>query len=44
MNRLKIDYVSDLTCPWCAIGPAGLVEAATRLQGELEIEMHFQPF
>lgn len=44
MNRLKIDYVSDLACPWCAIGLAGLVEAATRLQGELEIEMHFQPF
>ena len=44
MNRLKIDYVSDIACPWCAIGLAGLVEAATRLQGELEIEMHFQPF
>ncbi|MCX7069751.1 MAG: DsbA family oxidoreductase [Gammaproteobacteria bacterium] len=44
LPRLKIDYVSDLACPWCAIGLAGLVEAASRLQGELEVELHFQPF
>ena len=43
-QRLKIDYVSDIACPWCAIGLAGLVEAASRLQGELEVELHFQPF
>ncbi|WP_439639021.1 DsbA family oxidoreductase [Nevskia sp.] len=44
LPRLKIDYVSDLACPWCAIGLAGLVEAASRLQGILEVELHFQPF
>ena len=42
--RLKIDYVSDIACPWCAIGLAGLVEAADRLRGILEVELHFQPF
>jgi predicted DsbA family dithiol-disulfide isomerase len=26
--RLRIDFVSDVTCPWCAIGLAGLERAA----------------
>lgn len=44
LPRLKIDYVSDIACPWCAIGLAGLVEAASRLQGVIEVELQFQPF
>lgn len=44
MKRLKVDFVSDIACPWCAIGLAGLVEAASRLRGQLEVELHFQPF
>lgn len=41
---LKIDFVSDISCPWCAIGLAALEQALGRLQGELSAELHFQPF
>ena len=41
---LKIDFVSDLSCPWCAIGLYALEQAAARLQGEVALELHFQPF
>lgn len=44
MKRLKVDFVSDIACPWCAIGLASFVEAVGRLQDQLEVELHFQPF
>ncbi|WP_293434703.1 DsbA family oxidoreductase [Piscinibacter sp.] len=44
MKTLKIDFVSDVVCPWCAIGLASLEIALKRLQGEVAAELHFQPF
>jgi predicted DsbA family dithiol-disulfide isomerase len=44
MNPLKIDFVSDVSCPWCAIGLASLERALERLDGEVKPELHFQPF
>lgn len=44
MTRLKIDFVSDVSCPWCAIGLASLESALSRLAGEVEAELWFQPF
>ena len=41
---LKIDFVSDVSCPWCAIGLNGLQTALQRLDGEVQAELHFQPF
>ena len=41
---LKIDFVSDVACPWCAIGLASLEEALRRLEGQVQAELHFQPF
>jgi predicted DsbA family dithiol-disulfide isomerase len=41
---LKIDFVSDVVCPWCVIGLGGLQAALDRLAGEVEAEIHFQPF
>lgn len=41
---LKIDFVSDVACPWCAIGLASLEEALRRLDGQVQAELHFQPF
>jgi predicted DsbA family dithiol-disulfide isomerase len=41
---LRIDFVSDVTCPWCAIGLAGLEQAIARLNGAVAVELHFQPF
>ena len=42
--RLRIDFVSDVVCPWCAIGLASLEQALARTRGEVEADIHFQPF
>ncbi len=41
---MKIDFVSDVSCPWCLIGLKSLEKALQRLEGELQAELHFQPF
>lgn len=41
---LKIDFVSDVSCPWCAVGLGALEEALQGMQGEVAAELHFQPF
>lgn len=42
--KLDIDFVSDVVCPWCAVGLGSLERALTELEGEVEAELHFQPF
>ena len=42
--QLKIDFVSDVSCPWCAIGLAALEQALRNLDGDVQAELHFQPF
>lgn len=44
MKKLKIDFVSDVSCPWCAIGLASLQTAIARLDGEVVADLTFQPF
>jgi predicted DsbA family dithiol-disulfide isomerase len=44
MKPLKIDFVSDVSCPWCAIGLASLEKALARLEGEVPAQLHFEPF
>jgi predicted DsbA family dithiol-disulfide isomerase len=39
---LRIDFVSDVACPWCAVGLHGLLRALEQL-GE-PAEIHCQPF
>jgi predicted DsbA family dithiol-disulfide isomerase len=41
---MKIDFVSDVACPWCAVGLYSLEEALRRVGPELKVELHFQPF
>jgi predicted DsbA family dithiol-disulfide isomerase len=41
---LKIDFVSDIACPWCAVGLGALEQALARVSGEISAELHFQPF
>ena len=43
-KKLKIDFVSDVSCPWCAIGLKSLQQALERRRGEVDAELHFQPF
>jgi predicted DsbA family dithiol-disulfide isomerase len=42
--RIKIDFVSDVSCPWCAVGLSSLEQALSRVEGKIEAELHFQPF
>jgi len=41
---LKIDFVSDVSCPWCIIGLQGLEQALARSADLVEARIAFQPF
>jgi predicted DsbA family dithiol-disulfide isomerase len=41
---MKIDFVSDVSCPWCAIGLNALEAALARVGDKVKAELHFQPF
>lgn len=42
---MRIDFVSDVACPWCAIGFSSLERALERIGGDVgEVELHMQPF
>jgi predicted DsbA family dithiol-disulfide isomerase len=41
---IRIDFVSDISCPWCIIGLKGLDEALQRVGDLIEADIHFQPF
>ncbi len=43
-QRLKIDFVSDVACPWCIIGLRGLEEALDNASDVLQADITFQPF
>lgn len=43
-RALKIDFVSDVVCPWCAIGLAALEQAVARLGDAVTVTIEFQPF
>jgi predicted DsbA family dithiol-disulfide isomerase len=40
---MRIDFVSDVVCPWCAVGLFSLEAAAARIPG-LTLDLHFHPF
>jgi predicted DsbA family dithiol-disulfide isomerase len=41
---IRIDFVSDVSCPWCVIGLQGLEEALGRTAQLVQADIHFQPF
>ena len=41
---IKIDYVSDIACPWCAVGFGNLNKAIDALGDKVNFELHFRPF
>jgi predicted DsbA family dithiol-disulfide isomerase len=43
-KHLRIDFVSDVACPWCAIGLKSLETALERSSDAVTAELHFQPF
>ncbi|WP_308993275.1 DsbA family oxidoreductase [Mariniflexile litorale] len=43
-EKLKIDIVSDVVCPWCTIGFKRLEQAIKELGIEDQVEIEWQPF
>ena len=41
---MRIDFVSDVACPWCAVGLNALERALAKIGPEIAVEIHFQPF
>jgi predicted DsbA family dithiol-disulfide isomerase len=41
---MKIEFVSDVACPWCAVGLASLEQALARVGDTVPVELHFEPF
>jgi predicted DsbA family dithiol-disulfide isomerase len=41
---MRIDFVSDIACPWCAVGLNSLERALERLGHDVSVELHVQPF
>ena len=40
--KLKIDFVSDVSCPWCVIGLRALEQALERAGDAVTAEIHFR--
>ncbi len=43
-DKIKIDIVSDVVCPWCTIGYKRLEKAISELGIQDQIEIEWQPF
>lgn len=41
---IRVDFISDIVCPWCAVGLGALEQAIERLADEVVIDIHFEPF
>lgn len=41
---IRIDFVSDVVCPWCAIGLAALERAIAEVGDQVQVDLHVQPF
>lgn len=44
LKKIKIDIVSDITCPWCAIGFKRLSKAIEELNIEDRVDIRWHPF
>jgi len=42
--HLDIAFVSDVACPWCAIGLSSLEKAIDRAKDEVDVTVHVEPF
>lgn len=44
MEKITVDVVSDVVCPWCYIGKRRLEKAIASLEDEFEFEINYLPF
>jgi predicted DsbA family dithiol-disulfide isomerase len=43
-RSVSVDFVSDVVCPWCALGATALAQAIANLAGEVKVELTYKPF
>src|SRR5690349_8854173 len=43
-EKLRIDFVSDIACPWCVVGLRALQQALANVGDAVDAEIHLQPF
>lgn len=43
-QTLTLDFVSDIACPWCAVGLASLQQALRQCGDAVSVQLRFQPF
>ncbi|MFL6663293.1 MAG: DsbA family oxidoreductase [Rhizobacter sp.] len=41
---MKIEFISDVACPWCAVGLSSLERALERIGDAIPVELRFEPF
>lgn len=44
MDRITIDLVSDVVCPWCYLGKARLDLAIAEVQDEIGVDINWRPY
>ncbi|WP_213942147.1 DsbA family protein [Pseudomonas sp. dw_612] len=43
-GSVSIDFISDVVCPWCALGATALEQAIENVAGEISVELTYKPF
>ncbi|GAA0407036.1 DsbA family oxidoreductase [Cocleimonas flava] len=43
-DKIRIDIVSDVVCPWCAVGYKRLSQAIDELEVQDKVDIHWHPF
>lgn len=43
-QKIKIDIVSDINCPWCYLGEARLEKVLNQTQSKYDFDIQFKPF
>jgi len=43
-KKVRIDFISDAVCPWCAIGYTKLNQAISELNLQEDVDIQWQPF
>ena len=41
---VAIDFISDVVCPWCALGATALEQAIENVAGEVAVQLTYKPF
>lgn len=43
-TQLKIDFISDISCPWCVVGLRNMEAALANIGDDIETYVRFEPF